>query len=67
MQQVMDVFFERYCCVCSYNSLYICGTDEYRTATETKVSTALLIAPENCSDEATVNLACKKKTKGKSR
>ncbi|KAF5275081.1 hypothetical protein FQA39_LY07018 [Lamprigera yunnana] len=28
--------FARYCRLCSYNTLYICGTDEYGTATETK-------------------------------
>ena len=26
----------RYCRLCNYNTLYICGTDEYGTATETK-------------------------------
>ena len=28
----------RYCRLRGYNVLYICGTDEYGTATETKVS-----------------------------
>ncbi|KAF5301126.1 hypothetical protein FQR65_LT08956 [Abscondita terminalis] len=28
--------FARYCHLCNYNTLYICGTDEYGTATETK-------------------------------
>ncbi|XP_026316238.1 methionine--tRNA ligase, cytoplasmic [Hyposmocoma kahamanoa] len=28
--------FARYCRICDYNTLYICGTDEYGTATETK-------------------------------
>ncbi|KPI96460.1 Methionyl-tRNA synthetase, cytoplasmic [Papilio xuthus] len=28
--------FARYCRQCDYNTLYICGTDEYGTATETK-------------------------------
>ncbi|XP_063391660.1 methionine--tRNA ligase, cytoplasmic [Cydia fagiglandana] len=28
--------FARYCRLCDYNTLYICGTDEYGTATETK-------------------------------
>ena len=29
-------FIFRYCRLCNYNTLYICGTDEYGTATETK-------------------------------
>ncbi|KAJ0170340.1 hypothetical protein K1T71_014268 [Dendrolimus kikuchii] len=29
--------FARYCRICDYNTLYICGTDEYGTATETKI------------------------------
>uniref|UniRef100_S4P722 Methionine--tRNA ligase, cytoplasmic n=2 Tax=Pararge aegeria TaxID=116150 RepID=S4P722_9NEOP len=28
--------FARYCRLCGYNTLYVCGTDEYGTATETK-------------------------------
>ncbi|KAL4706246.1 hypothetical protein ACJJTC_017413 [Scirpophaga incertulas] len=28
--------FARYCRLCDHNTLYICGTDEYGTATETK-------------------------------
>ncbi|XP_050669170.1 methionine--tRNA ligase, cytoplasmic isoform X2 [Leptidea sinapis] len=28
--------FARYCRMCDYNTLYVCGTDEYGTATETK-------------------------------
>ena len=28
--------YARYCRVTGYNTLYICGTDEYGTATETK-------------------------------
>ncbi|KAK7794459.1 hypothetical protein R5R35_003822 [Gryllus longicercus] len=28
--------FARYCRLCNHNTLYICGTDEYGTATETK-------------------------------
>ncbi|CAH2083876.1 unnamed protein product [Euphydryas editha] len=28
--------FARYCRLCDYNTLFICGTDEYGTATETK-------------------------------
>ena len=30
------LFIFRYCRLCNYNTLYICGTDEYGTATETK-------------------------------
>ena len=26
----------RYCRLCNFNTLYVCGTDEYGTATETK-------------------------------
>lgn len=28
--------FARYCRLRGYNTIYICGTDEYGTATETK-------------------------------
>ncbi|XP_052754353.1 methionine--tRNA ligase, cytoplasmic isoform X1 [Galleria mellonella] len=28
--------FARYCRICGYNTLFVCGTDEYGTATETK-------------------------------
>lgn len=28
--------FARYCRLCNYNTLFVCGTDEYGTATETK-------------------------------
>ncbi|KAM3955443.1 LOW QUALITY PROTEIN: methionyl-tRNA synthetase 1 [Aphomia sociella] len=28
--------FARYCRLCEYNTLFVCGTDEYGTATETK-------------------------------
>ncbi|XP_010527469.1 PREDICTED: methionine--tRNA ligase, cytoplasmic-like isoform X2 [Tarenaya hassleriana] len=35
--------FARYCRIRGYNSIYICGTDEYGTATETKA------LEENCS------------------
>lgn len=30
--------YARYCRARGYNTIYICGTDEYGTATETKVS-----------------------------
>ncbi|KAK1284577.1 putative methionine--tRNA ligase [Acorus calamus] len=35
--------FSRYCRLRGYNSIYVCGTDEYGTATETKAT------EENCS------------------
>jgi methionyl-tRNA synthetase len=35
--------FARYCRLRGYNVIYICGTDEYGTATETKA------LKENCS------------------
>jgi methionyl-tRNA synthetase len=35
--------FARYCRLRGYNAIYICGTDEYGTATETKA------LEENCS------------------
>lgn len=37
--------FARYCRLRGYNTIYICGTDEYGTATETKAM------EENCSPE----------------
>ena len=33
----MSFYLHRYCRLRNYNVLYICGTDEYGTATETKV------------------------------
>ena len=33
---IHSYFTFRYCRLCNYNTLYICGTDEYGTATETK-------------------------------
>ena len=33
----MLIYSHRYCRLRNYNVLYICGTDEYGTATETKV------------------------------
>ena len=32
-----SLLFNRFCRLRQYNTLYICGTDEYGTATETKV------------------------------
>ena len=32
------VLLRRFCRLRQYNTLYICGTDEYGTATETKVN-----------------------------
>ena len=34
----MSFYLRRYCRLRNYNVLYICGTDEYGTATETKVN-----------------------------
>ena len=34
---VVSALLPRYCRLRQYNTLYICGTDEYGTATETKV------------------------------
>ena len=39
----------RYCRLRGYNSLYICGTDEYGTATETKALEEGLSPQEICS------------------
>ena len=33
----VSALLPRYCRLRQYNTLYICGTDEYGTATETKV------------------------------
>ena len=38
--------FSRYCRLAGHNSIYICGTDEYGTATETKAR------EEGCSPKA---------------
>ena len=35
----------RFCRIRNYNCLYICGTDEYGTATETKVLSAVALCP----------------------
>ena len=36
--------FARYCRIRGYNTLYICGTDEYGTATETKGTSLFLFS-----------------------
>ena len=36
--------FARYCRIRGYNTLYICGTDEYGTATETKGKSLFLFS-----------------------
>ncbi|CAI8056217.1 Methionine--tRNA ligase, cytoplasmic [Geodia barretti] len=41
--------FARYCRLRGYNTLYICGTDEYGTATETKALEEGLTPQEICS------------------
>ncbi|GBP29777.1 Methionine--tRNA ligase, cytoplasmic [Eumeta japonica] len=40
--------FARYCRICGYNTLYICGTDEYGTATETKALEEKLTPKQIC-------------------
>ena len=40
----------RYCRLCNYNTLYICGTDEYGTATETKALEEKL-TPQVCREQ----------------
>jgi methionyl-tRNA synthetase len=40
--------FARYCRLMGYNTLYICGTDEYGTATETKALEEKKTAREIC-------------------
>lgn len=39
--------YARFCRSRGYNTVYICGTDEYGTATETKV-TSLISIPQKC-------------------
>lgn len=41
--------YARYCRLKGYNSVYICGTDEYGTATETKALEEGLTCPEVCA------------------
>ncbi|CAH2014871.1 unnamed protein product [Acanthoscelides obtectus] len=40
--------FARFCRLCNYNTLYLCGTDEYGTATETKALEEKLTCREIC-------------------
>jgi methionyl-tRNA synthetase len=40
--------FSRYCRLRGYNSLYVCGTDEYGTATETKALEEKVTPQEIC-------------------
>ena len=42
-------FFSRYCKARGYNTLFICGTDEYGTATETKAIEEKVTPDELCS------------------
>ena len=42
-------FYLRYCRLRNYNILYICGTDEYGTATETKALEEGLTPQQICS------------------
>lgn len=52
--QIMSMqilFFLRYCRLRGHNTLYVCGTDEYGTATETKALEEGLSPEEVCSYE----------------
>lgn len=40
--------FARFCRLCDYNTLFICGTDEYGTATETKAMQEKLTPQQIC-------------------
>jgi methionyl-tRNA synthetase len=40
--------FARYCRLRGYNAIYICGTDEYGTATETKAMEEKCTPKEIC-------------------
>lgn len=40
--------FARYCRLRGYNTIYICGTDEYGTATETKAMEENVTPKEIC-------------------
>lgn len=40
--------FSRYSRMCDYNTLYICGTDEYGTATEAKALAENLTPQQIC-------------------
>ena len=42
--------YARYCRSRGYNCIYMCGTDEYGTATETKVSTVALLHYKPCNN-----------------
>ncbi|KAJ2938342.1 hypothetical protein O0L34_g13264 [Tuta absoluta] len=50
--------FARYCRMCDYNTLYICGTDEYGTATETKALEEGVTPREICDKYFAIHNAC---------
>ena len=45
----MYIFKNRFCRLRGYNCLYVCGTDEYGTATETKAIEEGLTPQEICT------------------
>ena len=47
--------WSRYCKAKNYNAIYICGTDEYGTATETKAKTEGLTEREICDKYNTIH------------
>ncbi|XP_050358671.1 methionine--tRNA ligase, cytoplasmic isoform X2 [Nymphalis io] len=49
--------FARYCRMCDYNTLFICGTDEYGTATETKALEEGVTPREICDKYYTIHEA----------
>ncbi|XP_047541457.1 methionine--tRNA ligase, cytoplasmic isoform X2 [Vanessa atalanta] len=49
--------FARYCRLCDYNTLFICGTDEYGTATETKALEEGVTPREICDKYHTIHEA----------
>ncbi len=49
--------YARYCKSRGYNCIYMCGTDEYGTATETKVRDAVEYPKQDLSDAITVSLS----------
>ena len=50
---LIDLYIHRYCRLRNYNSVYVCGTDEYGTATETK-AIAEGVTPQQICDKYSV-------------
>ena len=55
------VLLRRFCRLRQYNTLYICGTDEYGTATETKVNAKNIAIDVHCVSIRLKNILCMKK------